>query len=57
MRLCAALLTGGRKSVERETRRVLLIGETSGTDTVLGIVLGTMFCIFKQPSLAEMNSL
>lgn len=57
MRLCAALLTGGRESVERETRRVLLIGETSGTDTVLGIVLGTMFCIFKQPSLAEMNSL
>jgi hypothetical protein len=45
MKLCAALLTGGREMVERETRRVLAIGETSGTDTVLGIVLGTMFCM------------
>jgi hypothetical protein len=48
MRLCAALLTGRRESVERETRRVLTIGETSGTDTVLGIVLGTMLCLGKR---------
>jgi hypothetical protein len=52
MRLCAALLTGGRESVERETKRVLTIGETSGTDTVLGIVLGTMFCTGRLSSLA-----
>jgi len=44
MRLCIALLTGDRESVRRETRRVLAIGETSGTDIVLGIVLGTMLC-------------
>ena len=51
MRLCAALLTGERESVERETRRVLAIGETSGTDTVLGIVLGTMLCMGRRSSL------
>lgn len=51
MRLCAALLTGGQEMVERETRRVLAIGETSGTDTVLGIVLGTMFCAGRQSGL------
>lgn len=56
MRLCAALLTGRRESVERETRLVLAIGETSGTDTVLGIVLGTMLCTGKQSSLAQRKS-
>jgi len=56
MRLCAALLTGGRESVERETKRVLAIGETSGTDTVLGIVLGTILCMGKQSSLAKRES-
>jgi len=44
MGLCTSMLTGGRESVERETERVLAIGETSGTDTVLGVVLGTMLC-------------
>jgi hypothetical protein len=53
MRLCAALLTGGRELVERETRIVLAIGETSGTDTVLGIVLGTMLCMDKELSLEK----
>ena len=43
-RLCGALLTRGVRSVERETRRVLAIGGTSGTDIVLGIVLGAMLC-------------
>jgi hypothetical protein len=52
MRLCIALLTGRRESVERETRRVLAIGETSGTDTVLGIVLGAMLCMGKRSGLA-----
>ena len=56
MRLCTALLTGGRESVERETRRVLAIGESSGTDTVLGIVLGTMLCMGRQSSLAQRES-
>lgn len=56
MRLCSALLTGGRESVERETKRVLAIGETSGTDTVLGIVLGTMFCTGGESSLAWRES-
>ena len=45
MRLCSALLTGEPESVEQETKCVLAIGETSGTDTILGIVLGTMLCI------------
>lgn len=45
MRLCTALLTERQESVERETKRVLEIGETSGTDMVLGIVLGAMLCI------------
>jgi len=44
MRLCTSMLTEGRESVERETERVLAIGETSGTDTVLGVTLGTMLC-------------
>jgi len=52
LRLCDALLTGGRESVERETRRVLAIGETSGTDTVLGIVLGTTLCMGRRSGLA-----
>lgn len=56
MRLCTALLTGGRESVERETRRVLAIGETSGTDTVLGIVLGTVLCMGRHWSLAWRES-
>jgi Protein of unknown function (DUF2877) len=53
VRLCAALLTGGRESVERETRRVLSTGETSGTDTVLGILLGATFCIGRPSGLAR----
>ena len=56
MRLCAELLTGKRESVEVETRRVLNIGESSGTDTVLGIVLGTMLCTGKQSSLDQKES-
>ena len=52
-RLCTAVLTGGRESVERETRRVLGIGETSGTDAMLGIVLGTLFCLGRAPGLAS----
>ena len=56
MRLCVALLTGGRESVEEETRRVLAIGETSGTDTILGIVLGTMLCMGRQSNLTQRTS-
>ena len=56
MGLCAAVLTGARESVERETRRVLAIGETSGTDAVLGIVLGTMFCTGRRFGLEERES-
>ena len=56
MRLCAALLTGGLSSVERETKRVLAIGETSGTDAVLGVVLGTIFCLGKRSGLALWGS-
>jgi hypothetical protein len=48
MLLCAALLTERHQEVERETMRVLKIGETSGTDTILGIALGTMFCMGKR---------
>jgi hypothetical protein len=56
MRLCASLLTGGQESVERETRRVLAIGETSGTDTVLGIILGTMLCMDRRLILTNRES-
>jgi len=45
MRLCASLLTRDGTCVERETRRVLSIGESSGTDTVLGLFLGTALCM------------
>lgn len=55
-RLCGAMLTGGRESVARETERVLGIGETSGTDSVVGIVLGTLFCLGKRPGLASEGS-
>ena len=53
MKLCTALLTEGRESVERETRRVLAIGETSGTDMVLGIVLGTSLCTGRKLNLIQ----
>jgi len=56
MRLCEALLTARPKAVERETKRVLAIGETSGTDTALGIVLGTMLCTGKPLGLAASES-
>jgi hypothetical protein len=56
MRLCATLLTGRPESVERETRRVLAIGESSGTDTVLGVVLGAMLCMGKQSNFAKRKS-
>jgi hypothetical protein len=55
LRLCTALLTGERDSVERETRRVLAIGKTSGTDTVLGIILGTKACMGRQSGLRRMG--
>ena len=55
IRLCTALLTGSAESVERETRRVLQIGESSGTDMILGITIGTMFCLSKQSNLAKVN--
>jgi hypothetical protein len=51
-RLCAALLTGGRESVARETRRVLAIGATSGTDMVLGLALGAMLCTGRRSGLS-----
>jgi len=44
MSLCAALLTQGPASVETKTNRVLSAGETSGTDTVLGLCLGMRLC-------------
>jgi len=43
-RLCKEILTGGIDSVRMETRRVLSLGETSGTDAVLGIIVGGMLC-------------
>jgi hypothetical protein len=52
-RLCSAMLTGSRELVERETKRVLGIGETSGTDAVLGMVLGALFCLGRKPGLAS----
>jgi len=55
-RLCSAVLTAGRETVERETKRVLGIGETSGTDAVLGIVLGTAFCLGRKSGLASGGS-
>jgi len=51
MRLCASLLTGEADSVERETRRVVSIGETSGTDTILGLFLGALLSIGGQSGL------
>jgi hypothetical protein len=56
MRLCAALLTGERKSVERETSRVLSTGETSGTDTVLGILFGATLCMGRRSGLTSRHS-
>jgi len=56
IRLCTALLTAGQESVEQETRRVLAIGATSGTDMVLGIVLGATLCMGTQSSLEKRKS-
>lgn len=53
LRLCSALLTGSKQSVEEETRRVLQIGETSGTDMILGMILGARFCTGLPSGLAE----
>lgn len=44
VRLCSAILTEGRDSVAETTRDLLRVGETSGTDTVLGVVLGAIIC-------------
>jgi hypothetical protein len=55
MRLCAALLTEEQQPVERATREVLEIGETSGTDTILGIAIGAMLCIGKHSFLSQRN--
>jgi hypothetical protein len=57
MKQIEALLTGRPELAERETRRVLAIGETSGTDIVLGIVLGTMLCIGKKLGLEKRESM
>jgi hypothetical protein len=56
MRQCEALLTGRQELAELETKRVLAIGETSGTDITLGIVLGTMLCIGKHSGLEKGES-
>lgn len=56
LRFCTALLTGGRRAVEREMSSVLSIGGTSGTDTVLGILLGTMLCMGSGSGLARRES-
>ena len=44
MNLCAAILTEGPASVSRATSRALAVGASSGTDTVFGVILGTMLC-------------
>jgi len=54
MKLCEALLTGGQSSVEKEVKHGLAIGDSSGTDMVLGMILGMMFCMDK-PSGLEMR--
>jgi len=56
MGLCDALLTGGLASVQRETRRVAAIGETSGTDAVLGMILGARLCADVPMGLARRAS-
>ena len=43
-RVCEAVLTGDAESVRQSTKRVLEIGETSGTDTMLGVVIGANCC-------------
>lgn len=54
MKLCSAMLTGGIDDVKRETRRVLGLGGTSGTDVVLGVVLGAAICSGFRGEPAEM---
>jgi hypothetical protein len=49
MALCSALLSGGRRAVTRDTRRLVAIGETSGTDALLGVVVGGFLCLDKAP--------
>lgn len=45
MALCEAIFTGGPAEVEREAMRLLGMGETSGTDTLLGMVIGARLCL------------
>ncbi len=56
VRLCAAVLTGDRESVQLETRRVLSMGETSGTDTVFGVLLGVTLCEGRRSGLVRLES-
>lgn len=56
MRLCGASLTAGREAVSRETKRILALGETSGTDIVLGVALGGMLCTRGRIGLASRGS-
>jgi len=51
MALCEELFTGAPASVERETLRMLALGESSGTDTVVGIAIGTMLSIGRRTRL------
>lgn len=51
MDLCEALLTGGEEAVVQVSRRLLGIGMTSGTDALLGVVLGGWLCIGSAPLL------
>jgi hypothetical protein len=54
--LCDAVLTAKPCDVEERTRAVLTIGETSGTDIALGVVLGGMMCTGGPLLLAERSS-
>jgi Protein of unknown function (DUF2877) len=55
VRLCMAVSSGGTEDVAREAARTVRIGETSGTDTALGVVLGAKLSAACRPLLWRMG--
>lgn len=45
MALCRALLTSGPHSAAEATERLMTVGETSGTDTLLGVLVAGEICV------------
>jgi len=51
--LCVSLLSGDGPAISRATERTLSIGSSSGTDTLVGVVLAGTMCTRHAPVISE----